>query len=150
MHLGSVLSSSIFWNSFRKLALNFFSKCLIEFACETVWFCWEVFNPSFNFGICVYFLFLPGSVLGDYTFLRIYPFIPECPFCWHTVACSSILQSFCWLKKMHNLRDANFLWGNRKTEAWEAAPQIVLRNCSKDAVGDHQYIRFWWRRSGYH
>ena len=32
-----------------------------------------------------YFLFLPGSVLGDCTFLRIYPFLPSCPIYWPVV-----------------------------------------------------------------
>ena len=34
-----------------------------------------------------------------------------------------------------------------KTTAWEIAPQIALRNCSKAAVGEGQYTRFWWRGS---
>ena len=37
------------------------------------------------------FLFLPGSVLEDYTFLKIHPFLPSCPFYWHIVADSSLL-----------------------------------------------------------
>ena len=37
------------------------------------------------------FLFLPGSVVEGYTFLRICPFLPSCPFYWHIVADSSLL-----------------------------------------------------------
>lgn len=41
--------------------------------------CWEFFNHRFNFSTCNWsvpiFLFLPGSVLGECTFLRIYPFL---------------------------------------------------------------------------
>ena len=33
------------------------------------------------------------------------------------------------------------------TTAQETAPQIALRDCSKEAVGEGQYIRFWWRGS---
>ena len=45
-------------------------------------------------------MFLPGSVLEGYTFLRICPFISSCPFYWHIVAHSSLLWYFvflCWL-----------------------------------------------------
>ena len=40
------------------------------------------------------FLFLPGSVLESYTFLRICPFLPSCPFYWRIIAYSSLLWSF--------------------------------------------------------
>ena len=33
-----------------------------------------------------------------------------------------------------------------KTVAWDSAPQIALRDCSKDAVEGGQYIIFWLRR----
>ena len=36
----------------------------------------------------------------------------------------------------HNLR----VWGKMRTIAQETAPQIALRNCSKEAVGEGQYI----------
>ena len=38
---------------------------------------------------------------------------------------------------MHNIRVAklSFVWGKMRTAAWETAPQIVLRNCSKEAEG---------------
>ena len=34
-----------------------------------------------------------------------------------------------------------------RTAAWEEASQIALRHCSKVAVGESQYIRFWWKSS---
>ena len=37
------------------------------------------------------YLFLPGSVLKSYTFLRIFPFLPSHPFYWHRAAVSSLL-----------------------------------------------------------
>ena len=35
--------------------------------------------------ICLNFLFVPGSVLEGYTFVRICPFLPSCPFYYHIV-----------------------------------------------------------------
>ena len=63
---------------------------------------------------------------------------------------TSLLQSgFCWLKKDVHLEscELSFIWGKMRTAAWEAASQIALRDCSKVAVGESQYIRFRWRRS---
>ena len=34
-----------------------------------------------------------------------------------------------------------------RTSAWKTAPQIALRDCSKQVVREGQYIRFWWRTS---
>ena len=39
--------------------------------------------------------------------------------------------------------ELSFIWGKMRTAAWEAASQIALRDCSKAAVGESQYIRFW-------
>ena len=36
--------------------------------------------------------------LEGYTFLRICPFLPGCPFYWYTVACSSLLGCFVFLR----------------------------------------------------
>ena len=35
-----------------------------------------------------------------------------------------------------------FIWGKMRTASWETAiaPQIALRNCSKEAKGKDQYI----------
>ena len=38
--------------------------------------------------------------------------------------------------------ELSFIWGKMRTVAQEAAPQIALRDCSKVAVGENQYIRF--------
>ena len=39
-------------------------------------------------------------------------------------------------KKMHSVScELNFIWGNMKTTAWETAPPIALRNCSKEVGG---------------
>ena len=59
--------------------------------------------------------------------------------------------SFPWLlylssKKMLNLRcELSFIWGKMRTEAWETAPQIALRNSSTEVGKEGQYIWFWWR-----
>ena len=52
------------------------------------------------------------------------------------------------LKKMHNVRVANcFIGGKIRTAARETAPQIALRNCSKEAAGkDKIYLDFGYER----
>ena len=40
-----------------------------------------------------------------------------------------------------------FIWGKMSSSVQETAPQIALRDCSKEAVREGQYIKFWWRRS---
>ena len=35
---------------------------------------------------------------------------------------------------MHNVRLESFIWDKMKTEAQETAPQIALRDCSKEAA----------------
>ena len=35
----------------------------------------------------------------------------------------------------HESCEVSFIWGKMRTAAWETAPQIVLRNCSKEAKG---------------
>ena len=103
--LENVPPSAIFWKSLRRigvssslnvdkihlwnhLALDF---CLLEDF-------WSQFQVHCLWLVCSYFLFLPGSVLEGFTFLRICPFPPGCPFCWHIVACSSLLWSFAFLQ----------------------------------------------------
>ena len=39
--------------------------------------------------------------------------------------------------------ELSFIWGKMRTLAQEAASHIALRDCSKVAVGESQYIRFW-------
>ena len=41
----------------------------------------------------------------------------------------------------------SFIWGKMRTAAWRTEPQMALRDCSTEAVGEAQYIRFWWRGS---
>ena len=55
----------------------------------------------------------------------------------------------CQLKKDVQLEscELHFICGKMRTAAREAASQIALRVCSKAAVGEDQYIRFWWRGS---
>ena len=50
-----------------------------------------------------------------------------------------------YTKKMHNVRTVSlsFIGDEVKTTAQETAPQIALKNCCKEAVGEGQYIRFW-------
>ena len=43
--------------------------------------------------------------------------------------------------------ELSFTWDKMRTVAEETAPQITLRDCSKKAMAEGQYIRFWWRRS---
>ena len=38
--------------------------------------------------------------------------------------------------------ELSFTWGKVRTAAWEAASQIALRDCSKAAMGESQYIGF--------
>ena len=47
-----------------------------------------------------------------------------------------------------------FIWGKMKIIAWKRAPQIALRNCSKEAGqgagvggGELVFMWFWWRES---
>ena len=35
---------------------------------------------------------------------------------------------------MHNVRLESFIWDKMKTEAQETAPQIALRDCSKESA----------------
>ena len=39
--------------------------------------------------------------------------------------------------------ELSFIWGKMRTAAQEAASQTAPRDCSKAAVGESQYIRFW-------
>ena len=43
--------------------------------------------------------------------------------------------------------ELSFIWGKMRTVAGEATSQIALNDCSKSAVEESQYIRFWWRES---
>ena len=43
----------------------------------------------------------------------------------------------------HESWELSFSWGHMRTAAQEAAPQIAQRECSREALGECQYIRFW-------
>ena len=41
-----------------------------------------------------------------------------------------------------------FIWAKMRVATGETAPQIAVRNCSKEAGGKGQYIcEFWWREN---
>ena len=50
---------------------------------------------------------------------------------------SAFLSPHCQLFKnvLHESSELNFIWGKMRTTAWERAPQIALRDCSKEAGG---------------
>ena len=50
--------------------------------------------------------------------------------------------TLCRLKKdaQHESFELRFIWGKMRTAAWEIAPQIALRNCTKEVVGEGQYM----------
>ena len=56
---------------------------------------------------------------------------------------------YCWLKKdaQHESCELSSTWGDMRPAAQETAPQITLRNCSREVLGEGQYIQFWWRES---
>ena len=47
-----------FWNSFRRIGTNSFSKCSVKFTFEVFkswsFVCWEIFSQDFNFSVCVW------------------------------------------------------------------------------------------------
>ena len=75
-----------FSEDFEKDRCQLFSKWLIELACETIWSWafvrWEFLitdSISTLVMVCSYFLFLPGSILGDWYLFRILEFV-DCTF----------------------------------------------------------------------
>ena len=56
-----------------------------------------------------------------------------------------IFKEHCQLKKDVQLEscELSFIWGKMRTAAQEATSHIALRDYSKAAVGESQYIRFW-------
>ena len=86
-----------FWSQLVVLVIDLF----IVRACD---WCWCLTYS--------YFLFLPGSVLEDCTFLRICPFVPGYPFYCHAVVSNCLLWSFlflcCLLKRL--LFHFEFIW----------------------------------------
>ena len=43
----------------------------------------------------------------------------------------------------HESFKLSFIWDKMRTAAWETAPQIALRDCSTEAAGEGQCVRFW-------
>lgn len=50
--------------------------------------------PSFNPGVSLYFLFLPGSVLEDCTFLEVCQFLLGFKFYWYIITHSNLLTVY--------------------------------------------------------
>ena len=80
--LGSIPSSAIFWNSSSRRgvnsSLNVCYNSPMELSGSKLLFVGSFKNTvqfQYQLLVCSYFLFLPGSVLGDCTFLRICPFL---------------------------------------------------------------------------
>ena len=71
---------------------------MIEFSSETIW-SWafvfgEIFDHSFNFSACNWVVIISissCSILEDWTFLRICPFLPSYPFYCHGVVHNSLI-----------------------------------------------------------
>ena len=91
---------------------------MTEFTCEAVWpwtfVCWRTIN-QFLFQnlwlVCSYFLFLPGSVLGDCTFLSICPFLQGSHFIciWFFIIVSCDPLYFCGVGCNFSLFISNFI-----------------------------------------
>ena len=78
----------------QKHRCQLFSKFTCEAVRSWIFVCWEVFKHSVNFragdwSVHIFYFFLVQS--RETTFLRICPFLPGYPFCWHTVIHSSLL-----------------------------------------------------------
>ena len=46
----------------------------------------------------------------------------------------------CQLNAQHKSCELNFIWSKMRTAAWDTAPLIALRNCSKEPGRKDQYI----------
>ena len=66
--------------------------------------------------------------------------------CTSYVRCSPRLPSVCSKRQLERC-ELNFIWGKMRTAAWETASQVALRDFSKEALGEGQYMKFWWRES---
>ena len=91
----SLPSSAIFWKSLGRIAvgssLNFWQNFPVKPSGPGLLFVGR-FLITVSISILVLGLLrFSGSVLEGYTFLRIRPFLPSCPFDWHLVAYGSLL-----------------------------------------------------------
>ena len=95
---GSLPSSPIFWKSLSRIgassSLNFWQNSAVKLSGPGLLF-FERFFITVLISVLVMgllrFSISLGSVLENYTFLTIHPFLPGCPFYWHIVADSSLL-----------------------------------------------------------
>ena len=115
---GSLPSSSIFWKSLSRIGansfLNFWYNSPVKPSGLGLLFAGR-FLITVSISVLVIgllrFLFLPGSVLEGCTFLGIRPFLPSCPFYWHIVADSSLLDPlyFCVVCRDFSIFILNFV-----------------------------------------
>ena len=96
---GSLPSSAIFQRSLSRIvvssSLNFWQNSPMKPFCPGLLFVGRFFitvliSMLVMMGL-LRFLFLPDSVLEGYTFLRICPSLPSCPFYWHIIAHGTLL-----------------------------------------------------------
>ena len=68
---------------------------------------------------------------------------------WTHVSCIGRQSLYHWAirKAQCESSELSFIWVKMRMTAWETAPQIALRDCSKQAAGEGRCIRFWWRKS---
>ena len=102
-----------FLKQFEKDQCSLFFICFVELTYEAIW-SWtsvrrELLNYWFNL-VCSYFLFLPDSVLGEWMFLGIYPFLLVCPFYYHIIVHSNLLWSFVFLWCQCATREAPIIY----------------------------------------
>jgi len=101
---GSLPSSEIFWKGLSwidgSFYLNFWQNSTVSPTFPGLLFVGRFLitvSISMLVMVLLRFSIFPGSLLESYTFLRICPFLPHCPFYWHIVADSSLLWSFVFL-----------------------------------------------------
>ena len=100
---GSLPSSAIFWKSLSRIginsSLNFWQNSAMKLSGPGLLFSGR-FLITVSISVLVMgllrFSISSCSVLESYTFLRIFPFLPSCPFYQHIIA-GSLLWSFVFL-----------------------------------------------------
>ena len=90
---GSLPTSAIFWKNLSRIrvsfSLNFWQNSAVKPSGHGLLFVGRFLITVLIFVLVtslLRFSFFPGSVLESYTFLRICPFLPSCPFYFHIVA----------------------------------------------------------------
>ena len=93
---------------------------------------------------------LPGRTLGDQILCKFFQKKPdtstfeEAGTVW-VCAYWQLKQN----KRQYESWELIFIWGKMRIAVWEIAPQIALRKCSKESVGEGSYRCFWWRESSH-